>query len=263
MRLLDVIVQEALMSVYDIAPIALVIAVFQFAIFREAPPRLQQILIGLVYLAVGLTLFRVGLSESLIPIGSLMAEQLVLSNETGAGAWAGYLWLCAFAALIGFSATLIEPTVIAVAERVRDLTGGAARPWHFRIIVAIGVACGLLAGTLRIIAGIPLPYLLMPLIVVIAGLVIVAPRAVVSLAFDSGGLATSVVTVPLIAAFGIAVAASVPGRDPLTDGFGLIVLALLFPVASVLTFATIRDRGRPSDHVGEDHAVQADHRSGG
>jgi hypothetical protein len=262
MRLLDILLHEALLTAYDIAPIALVIAVFQLAVFREVPRRLQQILIGLVYLAVGLTLFRVGLAESLIPIGSLMAEQLVLSNEGYAGSWSGYFWLCAFAALIGFSATMIEPTLIAIAERVRDLTGGGANPRHFRLVVAVGVACGLLAGTLRIIAGVPLPYLLVPLIVFIAVLVIVAPRAVVSLALDSGGLATSVVTVPLIAAFGIAVAATIPGRDPLTDGFGLIVLALLFPVASVLAFAAIRGRGGPSDDSGEDHAVQADHRAG-
>src|SRR5690554_5065422 len=108
MRLVETILHEALLTAYDIAPIALVIAVFQFIIFREFPSQLRRILIGLVYLALGLTLFRVGLSESLIPVGSLMAEQLTFLNE-GAG-WTGYIWLCIFAALIGFSATLIEPT---------------------------------------------------------------------------------------------------------------------------------------------------------
>ena len=234
--------REALLTVYDIVPIAVVIAVFQVAVFRRRPANLQRILTGLIYVAVGLTLFRVGISTSIVPTGTSMAEQMLAVEEGASPSWAQYLWLCVFAALIGFSATLIEPTLIAVADRVRDLTGGAVRPGQLRVVVAIGVACGLLTGVLRIIAGISLPVVFIPVIVLIIGLVATAPAAAVSLALDSGAVATSVVTVPLIAAFGVAVAGAIPGRDPITDGFGLLVLALLFPVVSVLTFAHVRGR---------------------
>jgi hypothetical protein len=261
MRLLEHTLVEGLATVGDILPIALVIAIFQFAAVRRPPPRLWRILAGLAYIAVGLTLFRVGLSESLIPIGSLMAEQLTAGD--GASGATGLLWLALFAASVGFAATLIEPALIAVAERVRTLTGGALHPWSLRAVVALGVAAGLTCGTLRIVFGIPLAYILVPLLALIAALAMLAPRAIVPLALDSGSLATSVVTVPLVAAYGVAVAGALPGRDPLSDGFGLILLALLFPMVSLLAFASLQARGSPAEESGEDDAIQADHRPGG
>lgn len=236
--MIDRLVEEALLTAHDIVPIAVVVAAFQAGIIREQPANLRRILIGLLYVFVGLTLFRLGLADSLVPIGGLMAEQL--ARPAAGGTASRHLWLYGFAAAIGLVATLIEPTVIAVADRVRDLTGGALRPWALRLAVALGVAAGLALGTVRIVVGFPAPYLFVPLIGLIAVLAATAPRAIVPLAFDSGAMATSVVTVPLIAAFGLALAETLPGRDPLTDGFGLILLALLGPMASVLAFAQLQ-----------------------
>lgn len=223
-------------TVTDLIPIAVVFAVFQFGVLRRRLPRLGRVLIGLVYVVVGLTLFRVGLFASLIPTGESMARQLA-GRAIGADHWTAYAPMVAFAASIGFAATLIEPTLIAVADRVRDLSGGTVRPLTLRIVVAVGVAGGLFLGTLRIIVGIPFEWVLVATMVLLALLVAGAPRAVVPLALDSGAIATSVVTVPLIAAYGIALAETLPGRSTLLDGFGLIVLALLGPAVALLAFA--------------------------
>ncbi len=260
--LASTLAHEALLTGYDIAPIAVIIAVFQAAVFRKPPAHLRRLLIGLFYVAVGLTLFRVGIATSLVPTGSAMAEQLLATQGEDSPAWPSYVWLCLFASLIGFSATLIEPTLIAVADRVRELTGGSVRPGHLRVVVAIGVAFGLLTGVLRILIGVPLALVIAPLVAVIAVLAALSERSAVPLALDSGGVATSVVTVPLITAFGVAVATALPGRDPVADGFGLIVLALLFPMVSVLVFAQLRRlRASRRQNGGEDE-VQAHHRAG-
>lgn len=234
---------EALQSLLDVAPIVTVILAFQLLVLRQPPAQLRVILIGAVHLLIGLTLFRVGLAWSIMPLGSNLAEELVAHGglpDPDTGVWRTNLWLYAFAALMGLTATLIEPTLIAVAERVRAVTGGGLDTWHFRIVVAAGVALGLALGTLRIVAGIPLIHVVLPLVMLIGLLALLAPRAIVPLALDSGPMATSVVTVPLIAAFGVAVAATVPGRDPMLDGFGLIVLALLAPVCCVLAFTVFQ-----------------------
>ena len=238
MELLRNIAAGAVGTVTDLVPIAILFAVFQFAVLRRPLPELGRILIGLVYVVVGLTLFRAGLSMSLIPMGESMAVQLVeLGGPELQAGWRAYVPIVVFAASIGFAATLIEPTLIAVADRVRDLSGGIVRPWTLRIVVALGVAAGLLAGTVRVLVGIPLVFVISGAVVLIMVLALTAPKIIVSLALDSGGIATSVVTVPLIAAYGIAIAEAIPGRSPLTDGFGLIVLALLGPVIMLLLFA--------------------------
>lgn len=229
---------ELLGTLRDLLPIVVLFAVFQFGVLRRRLPELQRVLIGTVYVVVGLTLFRTGLYASLIPTGESMAGQLGrIAEASDASPWRAYAPVVAFAASIGFAATLIEPTLIAVAKRVRDLSGGTVNPWTLRIVVAIGVAGGLALGTVRIVAGIPIEYVLIALIAVLIPLTVGAPRAVVPLALDSGAIATSVVTVPLIAAYGIALAETVPGRTVLQDGFGLIVLALFGPAVSLLTFA--------------------------
>jgi hypothetical protein len=233
-----------LATVADLVPIALVILLFQALILRERPPRLRALLIGAGYVFVGLTLFRLGLETALIPIGGVMAEQLAdlggAAVIDGGPRWHDYLWLYAFAAAIGFAATLVEPTLIAVAHRVHDLTGGAIRSRHLRTIVALGVAAGLTLGCVRIVAGVALEHVLAAVLLVVLVQSWFAPRAIVPLAYDTGAVATSVVTVPLIAALGAGVAQAVPGRAPLVDGFGLVVLALLGPVVSLLAFTTVR-----------------------
>jgi hypothetical protein len=237
------LVDEAIKTVLDIAPIILVIAVFQFAFIRRSLPHLPQILAGLAYVAIGLTLFRIGINESLIPIGRDMAFQLVgFAYAAGeAGLW-DYLPIFAFAALLGFTATLIEPTLIAAASRIQELSGGSLRAFTLRLVISCGVALGLVLGTVRIILGFPLEYLLAGVTASLILLALTAPRGIVPLALDSGGIATSVVTVPLIAAYGAAVAEAMPNDATAADGFGLIILALLLPAVLVLSLAQIQAR---------------------
>jgi hypothetical protein len=250
---------EALATLKDVVPVAIVVAFFQLVVVRRPPANLTGILIGVGYVLLGLTLFRVGLSLSLLPVGSFMAEQLTRAGAArgadAAAGWHDYLWLYLFVAAIGLAATLIEPSLKAVAERVRAITGGAIRPWSLRLVIASGVALGLLLGTLRIVVGFPMEYVVVPLLAAIAILALSAPRAIVPLALDSGAMATSVVTVPMISAFGVTLAATVPGRSPLTDGFGLILLALLLPVVSLLAFAQLQAWQRRPPEGGEKDAV--------
>lgn len=167
----------------------------------------------------------------------------------------------AFAALLGFTATLIEPTLIAAAGRVQELSGGSLRALTLRLVISCGVALGLVLGTMRIVLGFPLEYLLAGTVASLILLSLTAPRGIVPLALDSGGIATSVVTVPLIAAYGAAVAEAMPNDATAADGFGLIILALLFPAILVLALAQIQTRfmNRPR-HGGSDE-VQADSRA--
>jgi hypothetical protein len=173
-----------------------------------------------------------------------MAERLSRLGsgvETADGSsWLSYGPVHAFAAAIGFGATMVEPTLIMVADRVRDLSGGGVRPVTLRVVVAVGVACGLALGTVRVVTGVRLEYLLALLLVSILLLSLRAPRPLVALAYNTGPMATSIVTVPLITALGVGLAAVVPGRTPLADGFGLVVPALLSPVASVLALAEMQ-----------------------
>lgn len=234
------ILRELIQTVLDLVPILAVIVVFQLVLVRRALPNLGRILIGLAYVGIGLALFRIGVSESLIPVGQDIARQLVTTGyRDGQVDRLGYLSILAFATLIGFTATLIEPTLIATAERVEDLSGGAIQAWTLRLIIALGVAVGLLLGTLRILHELPLSYTLVSVVVVLIGLAAGAPRRIISIALDSGAVATSAVTVPLIAAFGLAVAEAMPNDATAADGFGLIVLALLMPAVLLLAFARI------------------------
>lgn len=225
----------------DVLPIIVVIGLFQATAFRRFPPRMGRILMGAVAIILGITLFRTGLDLSLLPMGDGLAESLA-ARVYGAeySTLANALWLILFAASLGFAATLIEPTLTAVADRVRDLSGGALRPFSFRLVVAAGVACGLALGTTRILLGFPYLYLMAPLVLLTAVLAVRSPRALAPLALDSGPMATSVVTVPVIATFGASLARNLPGRDPLSDGFGLVLLALLTPVCGLLAFAWVQ-----------------------
>ena len=237
------LIDEAIKTVLDIAPIILMIAVFQFAFIRRSLPHLPQILAGLSYVAIGLTLFRIGINESLIPIGRDMAYQLIRFAYAGGEASVGdYLPIFAFAALLGFTATLIEPTLIAAASRVQELSGGSLRALTLRLVISCGVALGLVLGTIRIVQGFPLEYLLAGVTASLILLTLTAPRGIVPLALDSGGIATSIVTVPLIAAYGAAVAEAMPNDATAADGFGLIILALLLPAVFVLSLAQIQAR---------------------
>lgn len=244
----------------DVLPIAAILFGFQWFVIRQPMPNLRRVLIGFAYVVVGLALFLEGLEQALFPLGKLMAHQLtdpafilhgagqVLSHVS----WTDYLWVYVFAAAIGFSTTIAEPSLIAVAIKARDVSGGAISVWGLRVAVAVGVAFGIALGAFRIITGTPLHYYIMAGYIVVIAQTLFAPRMIIPLAYDSGGVTTSTVTVPLVTALGLGLAGTVPGRSVLVDGFGLIAFASLFPIIAVLGYAQLsewragrvrRDRG--------------------
>jgi len=231
----------------DVLPIAGIIFGFQLLVLRQNIPNLKSVLVGLVYVLVGLTLFLVGLEEALFPLGKLMAEQLtdpefIRSTVAAAGAtlqWNDYKWIYVFAAAIGFATTIAEPALIAVAIKAHQVSSGGITVWGLRIAVAIGVAAGISLGAFRIITGTPLHYYIIAGYIVVLIQTLYAPRTIIALAYDSGGVTTSTVTVPLVAALGLGLASTIPGRSPLLDGFGLIAFASLFPIISVMGYAQL------------------------
>jgi hypothetical protein len=227
-------------TIVDVAPIVAVLLAFQFAIIRKPPPNPHRIVIGFVYVVVGLTLFLVGLEEALFPIGEAMALQLTDPTFVGPGAgndWTAYYWVYIFAFAVGFSATVAEPALIAVALKAQQISGGGLSAVGLRIAVAIGVAVGVAVGTFRIVSGTPIHYYIMVGYLIVIIQTVRAPRMIVPLAYDSGGVTTSTVTVPVVAALGLGLASTIPGRSPLIDGFGLIAFASLFPMMSVMGYA--------------------------
>ncbi|NBC21922.1 MAG: DUF1538 domain-containing protein [Gammaproteobacteria bacterium] len=243
----------------DVLPIAAFLFLFQWLVIGGRMPDRNRILAGFVLVVVGLGCFLVGLEEALFPLGRMMAEQLTdpaLIGTAGAAVgeirWSDYYWVYAFAFSIGFSTALAEPAVLAVALKARDVSGGAIHPWGLRVAVAIGVAVGVTLGCFRIVTGTPLPYYIMAGYAVVIVQTWFAPRLIVPLAYDSGGVTTSTVTVPLVAALGLGLAESVPGRSPLLDGFGLVAFAALFPIMSVLGYAQL------SQWLGQRRAADGD-----
>ncbi len=254
------IVDSLTATLFDILPIVAVLFGFQMFVLRERLPHLRRMVIGLVYVALGLALFLVGLEQALFPIGKIMAEQLGsfafvhghMDDGVSVILWHDYFWLYLFAATIGFSTTIAEPALMAVAIKAREVSGGAVNPWGLRIAVAIGVAIGVTLGCFRIVTGAPLPFFIMlgyGLLIVQTAL---APKAIIPLAFDTGGVTTSTVTVPLVAALGLGLASTVPGRSPLIDGFGLIAFASLFPMITVMGYAQFSVWRRRRSALGSD-----------
>ena len=235
----------------DVLPIGLLLLVFQVFVLREPIPNLKRVLIGFGYVMVGLALFLIGLDQALFPLGEIMAVQLTDPSFIGGDtaetsfAWWQYYWVYIFAAAIGFSTTIAEPSLIAVTMKASEASGGALTPWSLRIAVAVGVALSIALGAFRIVTGTPLAVYMMVGYLLVIVQTIFAPKVIVPLAYDSGGVTTSTVTVPLVTALGLGLASTVPGRSPLIDGFGLIALASLFPMITVMAYAQLSElRGR-------------------
>jgi hypothetical protein len=230
-------------TVIDVLPIAAIILVFQILVIRKPLPNLRRLVIGFIYVLVGLSFFLVGLEKALFPIGRLMATQLTdlqfIMGDSAASAphWSQYYWVYIFAFCIGASTTIAEPALIAVAIKANQVSAGAIGIRGLRLAVALGVAIGISLGTWRIVVGIPIQYFIIPGYLFVIIQTYFAPGMIVPLAYDSGGVSTSTVTVPLVAALGLGLAESVPGRDPLLDGFGLIAFACLFPMITVMGYA--------------------------
>jgi len=235
-----------LSTIRDVLPIAIILFGFQLVILRKQIPNLRQILIGFVFVLLGLAFFLEGLEQALFPLGKLMAEQLTAPEflgitDGGNGSWANYLWVYVFAFAIGFSTTIAEPSLIAVAIKANQVSGGAIGTWGLRIAVAIGVAVGISLGAYRIVTGTPLHYFIITGYILVVIQTLYCPKTIIALAYDSGGVTTSTVTVPLVAALGLGLANNIPGRNPLLDGFGLIAFASLFPIMSVMGYAQLSE----------------------
>ncbi len=229
-------------SLRDLIPIILVVAFFQIVVLQQPFPNIERVLIGLVFVVVGLSLFVQGLQIGLFPLGESMAGAFARKGSLIA--------LLAFAFFLGFATTVAEPTLIAIAAKAAEVAGTAgfigdtelARnnyALNLRLTVAVSVGVALVLGVFRILKGWPVHYLIIGgyiLVIVMTGF---APPEIVGIAYDSGGVTTSTVTVPLVAALGVGLATVIRGRTPLLDGFGLIAFASLNPIIFVLAFGMV------------------------
>lgn len=245
--LIPTFIDTLLSTVRDVIPIVCIIFGFQFAVLRKPIANIKRIIFGFIYVIIGLSLFLMGLEMALFPLGESMATQLtapaflfgegeqIPANFT----WDHYYWVYIFAAAIGFSTTVAEPSLIAVAIKAAQVSGGAISVNGLRFSVAFGVALGISLGCYRIVVGDPIHYYIIAGYIVVVIQTFYAPKFIVPLAYDSGGVTTSTVTVPLVTALGLGLASTVPGRSPLIDGFGLIAFASLFPIISVMGYAQL------------------------
>jgi hypothetical protein len=230
----------------DVLPIIALITGFQLFVLRQPIPHLGRLVVGGIYVIIGLTFFLVGLEKALFPLGKIMADQLSdptfihgAGNAASNAGWGAYGWVYLFALMIGFATTIAEPSLIAVAFKANEVSAGTISQWGLRITVAVGVALGISLGAFRIVSGTPLYlYITVGYLIVIVQ-TFFAPKSIIPLAYDSGGVTTSTVTVPLVTALGLGLSAGVPGRNPALDGFGLIAFASLFPIISVMGYAQI------------------------
>ncbi|HKJ15815.1 MAG TPA: DUF1538 domain-containing protein [Xanthomonadales bacterium] len=231
----------------DVLPIAVILIGFQVFVLRRAIQNPARVAAGLIFVLLGLALFLEGLELALFPLGRLMAEQLtaygfIFDGEAipkGAIPWHKFLWVYAFAAAIGFATTVAEPALLAVAIKANQVSAGTITVNGLRVAVAIGVAVGVALGAFRIVTGTPLHWYIIAGYVVVIIQTAFAPKLIIPLAYDSGGVTTSTVTVPLVAALGLGLAETIPGRSAILDGFGLIAFASLFPIIAVMGYAQV------------------------
>lgn len=265
MELLTDIGRTLLLTGRDLLPIILLFGFFQIVVIKKPIPNLPKIAVGSLYVFVGLTLFLTGLEDALFPLGKIMAAQLTDFEFLSRGSldvdltdWRSYGWIYFFAATIGFATTVAEPSLIAVAFKASEVSGGSISSWGLRLTVAFGVAFGITLGTFRIVTGTPLYLYIMAGYLIVTIQTFFAPKSLVPLAYDSGGVTTSTVTVPIVAALGLGLSAAVPGRNPAIDGFGLIAFASLFPIISVMGYAQFAQwfaGRRKSINKGEHNAI--------
>ena len=226
----------------DLAPLIGVVAFFQFVIFRQPLPDAETILLGLVFVVLGLALFVHGLETSLFPIGEDLANALT--------AKASVPWLLVFAFGLGFGTTVAEPALVAVAGEAGKIAAEAgmieARPaaiedWSNRLrqVVAVSVGSAIMLGVFRIIRGWPIHLFVIAGYLVVLAMTAITPPEFVGIAYDAGGVTTSTLTVPLVTALGVGLSSGIRGRSPVTDGFGMIALASLFPIIFVLGFGIV------------------------
>jgi hypothetical protein len=222
----------------DVVPVLALLVFFQMVVLRQPIPRPGRIVFGFFLVLVGMACFLGGLDLALFPVGRSMATMLTENTVGGITAsWTAYGWVYLFAFMVGFSTTIAEPSLIAVANKAQEASKRTVSAIGLRVAVALGVAVGISLGTFRIVTGTPLYLYILVGYAMVAVQTILAPKVIVPLAYDSGGVTTSTVTVPLVTALGLGIASNVPDRSPILDGFGLIAFASLFPIISVLGYA--------------------------
>ncbi|HID44879.1 MAG TPA: DUF1538 domain-containing protein [Chromatiaceae bacterium] len=235
-------VQPLLDSFRDLMPIVLVVAVFQLLVIRQPLPNLLDLLLGVLFIVIGLSLFVKGLEMGLFPIGQSMAQSFARKGSV--------LWLLLFAFCLGFGTTVAEPALIAIAEEASKIAAaGKLIPSStesmeqyalgLRYTVALSVGLAIVLGVIRIVKGWPIHWLIIGGYICIIIITEFAPQEIIGIAYDSGGVTTSTITVPLVTALGVGLASSIKGRNPMIDGFGLIALASLTPIMFVMVYGMI------------------------
>ncbi|WP_425237891.1 DUF1538 family protein [Ulvibacterium sp.] len=226
-------------AVTDLIPIIVVVVFFQTAVIQQPFPEIGEVIIGILFVIIGLMLFIEGLEIGLFPIGEAMAYALAKKGSL--------FWLLIFSFALGFSTTIAEPALIAVAKEASIISSDAGliennqkimKTYAFglRLAVAISVGLAIVIGVLRILKGWPLYYLIIGGYVLVMLMTIIAPEEIIGLAYDAGGVTTSTITVPLVTALGVGLATVIKGRSPLLDGFGLIAFASLLPMVFVMAY---------------------------
>ena len=239
---LRALARDAFNSLRDLTPIIVVIGVFQAFVIRQPVDGLLSLVGGALLVVAGLTFFIFGLRLALFPVGEALAHSLARKGSA--------FWLIAFAFVLGFGTTVAEPALIAVAAeaaavaadanviaRTPEAMDGYALGLRMTVALAVGVA--LVLGVVRIITNLSLPMLIISGYVLVVLLTVIAPPEIIGIAYDSGGVTTSTVTVPLVTALGVGLASSLKGRNPMLDGFGLIAFASLTPILFVLIYGMV------------------------
>ncbi|HSJ47421.1 MAG TPA: DUF1538 domain-containing protein [Gammaproteobacteria bacterium] len=245
MKLLTSLLRASLDSLRDLTPVVLVVVFFQFLVLRQPLPDHLSLLdlgVGLAYVVLGLTLFIKGLQLGLFPIGESLAHAFARKGSIA--------WLLLFSFALGFGTTVAEPALIAVANKASEVVAESGIisndtetqsrfAFQLRMVVAISVGSAVVLGVLRIFKGWPLHYLIIGGYVIVLLITTVAPKEIIGIAYDSGGVTTSTITVPLVTALGVGLASSIKGRSPMLDGFGLIAFASVMPIIFVLIFGLV------------------------
>ncbi len=226
-------------SFKDLLPIIVVVVFFQFAVLQQPIPDLTNIVVGLFMVSIGLTLFIKGLEIGLFPVGENLAYDFAKKGSV--------TWLVLFAFALGFGTTIAEPALIAIADKAaflaakNNVIGSTMQAQQayasgLRYTVAISVGVAIVIGVIRIIRGWPIQYIIIGGYIGVVAITFFAPKEIIGIAYDSGGVTTSTITVPLVTALGVGLASSIRGRNPMIDGFGLIALASLTPMMFVMLY---------------------------
>ena len=229
-------------SFRDLMPIILVISFFQLVVLQQPIPDFLDIIIGTLFVVLGLTFFIYGLEMGLFPVGESMANAFARKGSV--------FWLLVFAFALGFGTTVAEPALIAVADEASRMAanggvienteeGRSRYASQLRYTVAFSVGLAIVIGVLRILKGWSIQYMIMGGYILVMIMTAFAPREIIGIAYDSGGVTTSTITVPLVTALGVGLASAIKGRNPMVDGFGLIAFASLTPMIFVMAFGMI------------------------